>query len=161
MGADTLLQTVRRHVAELGFELIEFRQSGPPQRPAIQVRIDRPDSRPGHGVTAGDCAQVSRALERLLESAGATGPRYSLQVSSPGLERPVRFPEHWERYVGRAVKLSARTLSGNPRALIVALPDPEHVRLQLPDGAEQLVALAEIKEALLEEAPAAGSRRDT
>ncbi len=150
MDADALLQTVRRHVADLGFELVEFRMSGPPQRPAIQVRIDRPDSRPGHGVTAGDCTRVSRALERGLEASGTTGPQYSLQVSSPGIERPVRFAEHWERYAGRTVKLKAKGVTGS-RATIVALPDPAHVRLQFPDGIEQVVALADIKEALLQE----------
>lgn len=162
MGADTLVQTVRRHVADLGFELIDFRKSGPPQRPAIQVRIDRPDSRPGQGVTSGDCARVTRALEPLFESPDGLPLLASLEVSSPGIERPVRFPEHWARYAGRTVKLKARTISGTSRATIVALQDEGHVQLRLPDGTEQVVALDEIKEALLQEdeAPTAQRRRD-
>lgn len=151
MGANALLESVRRHVADLGFELVEFRKSGPPQRPAIQVRIDRPDSRPGHGVTSGDCARVTRALEQLFETPDGLPLLLALEVSSPGIERPVRFPEHWARYVGRAVKLKARSIAGTPRATIVALQDPEHVRLLLPDGTEQLVALSDVKEALLQE----------
>ena len=95
MGTDSLLEAVRHHVADLGFELIEFQRSGPPQRPSIKVRIDRPDSGPGHGVTAGDCARVSRVLEKFFEGDGGIGRCYLLQVSSPGLERPVRFTEHW------------------------------------------------------------------
>jgi ribosome maturation factor RimP len=160
MGADSLLEAVRRHVVDLGFELIEFRKSGPPPRPAIQVRIDRPESRPGHGVTAEDCARVSRALERVLEGPGGVGPRYLLQVSSPGFERPVRFPEHWRRYVGRVVRVTARPLAGHPRAVILGVPDEDHVRLSLPDGTETVVPLAEIKEALLQEDPAAPGRRE-
>ena len=160
MDADSLLESVRRHVAELGFELIEFRMSGPPQRPAIQVRIDRSDSRPGHGVTAEDCARVSRVLERVFESPGAIGDRYQLQVSSPGLERPVRFPEHWRRYAGRTVRVTARSLAGHPRAVILELPDEAHVRLRLPDGQETTVALADVKEALLQQEPAAEGRRE-
>jgi ribosome maturation factor RimP len=151
MGAESLLEAVRRIVAGLGFELIEFRMSGPPQRPAIQVRIDRPDSRPGHGVTAEDCARASRELERMLEAPGGVGDRYMLQVSSPGIERPVRFPEHWRKYAGRVVRVTARALKGHPRAVIVDLPDDQHVRLRLPDGSEPVVALADIKEALLQE----------
>jgi ribosome maturation factor RimP len=151
MGADSQLQAVRRHVADLGFELIEFRKSGPPQRPAIQVRIDRPDSRPGHGVTSGDCAQVSRSLEKWLEQSGTTGPSYALEVSSPGLERPVRFPEHWRRYHGRTVKLTAKGVAGHPKAQIVEVPDADHVQLRLPDGSLQVVALSDIKEALLQD----------
>jgi ribosome maturation factor RimP len=149
MGADALLQTVRRHVADLGFELVDFRKSGPPQRPVIQVRIDRPDSRPGHGVTAGDCALVSRSLERWLEESGTTGTQYSLQVSSPGIERPVRFAEHWARYAGRTVQLTAKGVAGKPKAVIEAVQDAEHVQLRLPDGSTQVVALADVKEALL------------
>ena len=149
MGADSLLQAVRRHVADLGFELVEFRKSGPPQRPAIQVRIDRPDSRPGHGVTSGDCAQVTRSLEKMLEQAGTPGPSYSLEVSSPGIERPVRFPEHWQRYTGRTVKLSAKGVAGHPKAIIESVQDDDHVQLRLPDGSIQRFAIADIKEALL------------
>jgi ribosome maturation factor RimP len=152
MGADSLLDDVRRHVAALGFELIEFRKSGPLTRPSIQVRIDRPGAQPGFGVTADDCAQVSRVLEKWFEGEGGIGRRYLLQVSSPGLERPVRFPEHWHRYVGRVVRLTARSLPGHPRALILDVPDVEHVRLRLQDGAEVVVALDDVKEALLQEA---------
>jgi ribosome maturation factor RimP len=162
MGTDSLLEAVRRHVADLGFELIEFKRSGPPPRPSLQVRIDRRDSRPGHGVTAGDCARVSRSLERWLEGGDVIGPRYLLQVSSPGIERPVRFPEHWRRYLGRTVKLTARSLAGHPRAVILEVPDEAHVRLRLPDGVEVVIELAEVKDALLEDAAdsAATGRRD-
>lgn len=151
MGAASLLEAVRRHVADLGFELVEFRMSGPPQRPSIQVRIDRPDSRPGHGVTVDDCTRVSRALELWLEGEGAVGDRYLLQVSSPGFDRPVRFPEHWRRYVGRTVRLTARHLGGHPRAVILEVPDDSRVRLRLPDGSEAIVAFEEIREAVLQE----------
>jgi ribosome maturation factor RimP len=160
MDASSLLEAVRRHVAALGFELIEFRRSGPPQRPVIQVRIDRPDSTPGFGVTTADCARTSRALEQLFESPAGLGDRYQLEVSSPGIERPVRFPEHWRRYVGRVVRVTARTVAGHPRAVILEVPDDGQVKLRLPDGAETMVALADIKEALLQvEDPAAGGRR--
>lgn len=158
MVAEPLLEAVRRIVAGLGFELIEFRMSGPPQRPAIQVRIDRPDSRPGHGITAEDCARTSRELEKHLEAPGGVGDRYTLQVSSPGIERPVRFPEHWRKYAGRVVRVTARSLKGHPLAVIVDLPAENQVRLRLADGTEPVVMLADIKEALLQEKPAADGR---
>jgi ribosome maturation factor RimP len=161
MDANSLLEAVRRHVADLGFELVEFRKSGPPQRPVIQVRIDRPDSKPGFGVTAEDCARTSRALAGGVAGPGGLGERYQLEVSSPGIERPVRFPEHWRRYVGRVVRVKARSLSGHPLAVILDVPDDGQVKLRLPDGAETMVALADITQALLqEEHPAAGGRRE-
>jgi ribosome maturation factor RimP len=165
MTDSALTAEVRRQVEALGYELVEFRTAGPPQHLAIQVRIDRPGSRPGFGVTAEDCTRVSRALERYLEGTGVVGPRYQLQVSSPGIERPVRFPEHWRRYAGRTVKLTARGVPGHPRAAIVDLPDEAHVRLRLPAGEELVVALDDVKEALLLEeqsddtGPAARGRR--
>jgi ribosome maturation factor RimP len=154
MSTDPLLDPVRRHVAELGFELVEFRRSGPPQRPLIQVRIDRPDSRPGHGVSADDCARVSRALQRLLDASAPVATRHLLQISSPGFERPVRFVEHWRRFRGREVRLRARTLVGRPRARIVAVPDDDHVQLRLSDGQEVLLALADLEDAVLLTDPA-------
>lgn len=148
MSLDDLIEPVRQQVAELGFELVDLRRSGSTLHPLLQVRIDRPDSSPGHGVTAEDCVRVSRALERFLEAHGAVGPRYVLQVSSPGLERPVRWPEHWRRFVGQEVRLKGGFASRSP-ATILELPDSEHVRLRFADGTEETVALERIPEATL------------
>jgi ribosome maturation factor RimP len=85
MSADTLLEPIRAHIAELGFELVDLRRTGTLNRPIFQVRVDRPESRPGHGVTVEDCARISRSLERFLEARGTAGIRYVLEVSSPGI----------------------------------------------------------------------------
>jgi ribosome maturation factor RimP len=78
------------------------------------------------------------------------GPRYGLQVSSPGFDRPVRFARDWRRFIGRAVRLKAAGQAGRPRAEILAVPDDAHVELRLPDGTTQVVALEQISEATLE-----------
>ncbi|MGH7658883.1 MAG: ribosome maturation factor RimP [Gemmatimonadales bacterium] len=144
---DDLLELIRQHVEALGFELVDFRQRGSRQRPLLQVRIDRPGSSPGHGVTARDCTQTSRSLERALEALDRLGERYVLQVSSPGLERPVRFPEHWQRFVGRAVRLRG-PFPGHPVAEIVAAGDTD-VTLRFPGEEVRTFALDEIEEANL------------
>ena len=149
MALEQLLDPIRQHVAALGFELVDLRTGGGAERPQLQLRIDRPDSGPGRGVTVDDCARVSRTLERELERSGLLGRRYVLQVSSPGLERPVRFPEHWKRYLGRAVRVRARTLKGHPRAQIVDVPDEGHVLLRLPDQTAVLLDLRDLREAIL------------
>ena len=77
------------------------------------------------------------------------GPRYLLEVSSPGVERPLRWPEHWRRFVGRRAKVRARVLGGRRQVEIVAVPDDEHVRLRTDEGVEITVALADITEARL------------
>jgi len=149
MPLDALLEEIRRSVAALGFELADLRRVGTLQRPILQVRIDRPDSRPGHGVTADDCAAVSRSLERYLEGAGLVGPRYVLEVSSPGLERPLRWPQHWRRFIGHRARIRARGLEGRPTIEIMDVPDDEHVQVRLPDGSETTLALADVREATL------------
>jgi len=149
MSADALLAPIRDHIARLGFELVDLRRTGTVQRPILQVRVDRPDSRPGQGVTADDCAVISRSLESFLEARAMVGPRYVLEVSSPGLERPLRWPEHWRRFVGRYARVRATPLSGRKQVEIVAVPDDEHVTVRLEDRSEITLALDAIREAVL------------
>lgn len=147
---DDLINDVRQHVAGLGFELVDLRRRGSPKRVSLQIRIDRPDSRPGHGVTADDCALVSRQLESWLDASGILGPRYVLEVSSPGIERPIRWREHWERFAGHEVnvRVSGR---GRIRATIVAVVDGPAVVLRLHDGdgEELTVPLTDTQDATL------------
>jgi ribosome maturation factor RimP len=149
MSADALLAPIRDHITGLGFELVDLRRTGTLQRPILQVRVDRPDSRPGQGVTADDCAAISRSLERFLESSAMVGPRYVLEVSSPGFERPLRWPEHWRRFVGRRARVRAEPLPGRNQVEIVAVPDDEHVVLRREDGSQVTLAFDAIREATL------------
>jgi ribosome maturation factor RimP len=149
MSVDALLIPIRTHLDGLGFELVDLKRAGTIQRPILQVRVDRPDSRPGQGVTADDCAGISRSLERFLESRAMVGPRYVLEVSSPGLERPLRWPEHWRRFIGRRVRVRAEPLGGRRVVEIVAVPDDEHVILRREQGDEVTLGLDAIREATL------------
>jgi ribosome maturation factor RimP len=100
-------------------------------------------------VTADDCAGISRSLERFLESRALVGPRYLLEVSSPGLERPLRWPEHWRRFVGQRARVRSPALGGRRIVEIVAVPDDEHVTLRPEQGGETTLRLDEISEATL------------
>jgi ribosome maturation factor RimP len=149
MSVDALLAPIRDHIAGLGYELVDLRRVGTLQRPILQVRVDRPDSRPGQGITADDCAGISRSLERFLESSAMVGPRYVLEVSSPGIERPLRWPERWRRFAGQRARVRAEALGGRREVEIVAVPDDEHVTVRLEDGAEVTLPLADIRDAKL------------
>ena len=149
MSADALLFPIRDHVAGLGFELVDLRRTGTLQRPILQVRVDRPDSRPGQGITADDCAVISRSLERFLEARAMVGSRYVLEVSSPGLERPLRWPEHWRRFVGRRVRVRSGSQPGRHQYEILSVPDEERVVLRRDDGSEITVAFEDIQDATL------------
>ncbi len=144
-----LTTEVRCRVAELGYELVDLRKRGSRRRPVLQIRVDVSDSAPGRGITHTDCSVVSRSLERWLDERGVLGERYVLEVSSPGIERPIRWPEHWSRFRGSDVnvRLAGR---GRVRATIVDVTDDGHNVLLRPKGEQELsVPVAEAQDATL------------
>ena len=144
MLSDTLVEAFRTRLETLGFDLADLRIGGTPNRPLVQVRIDCPP----RAVTVDDCATASRALEAWLDGGGPLGNRYVLEVSSPGIERPVRWHRHWVRFVGHHVNVRVAGL-GRVNARIVAVPTTETVVLE-PEGKPALeYRLAELKEARL------------
>jgi ribosome maturation factor RimP len=148
MLTDSLVEAVRARLEELGLDLADLRLGGTPQRPLVQVRIDWPPGEPERRVSVEDCARASRALEAWLDAGGPLGPRYQLEVSSPGMDRPLRWHRHWVRFVGRDVSVKLEGL-GRVRARIVAVPDEATVVLQ-PEGREPvMVPIAAAREARL------------
>ncbi|HEY3280169.1 MAG TPA: hypothetical protein VGJ83_06615 [Gemmatimonadales bacterium] len=152
MLSESLVDAFRTRLDALGFDLADLRIGGTPNRPLVQVRIDWPPVNPGDAakqVTVADCAVASRALEAWLDGAGGPlGPRYMLEVSSPGMERPVRWHRHWVRFVGREVQARVAGL-GRVRARIVAVPDEETVVLEPQGGDARPYKLADVKDARL------------
>lgn len=157
MASDALTAEMERRVAELGFELVELERAGSRARPILRLRIDRPDSRPGEpAVSLDDCVRVSRALEPFLDAREDLSDRYVLEVSSPGVERPLVRRRDWERFAGSEVRLKGKQpLAGRARSLEGVLlglgggEGEERVRLRLPDGEEVEVPLAEVSGANL------------
>ena len=96
---------IEARVEALGFEVVEVEWGGSPRRPVMRVRVARPESVPGSGVTVNDCARVSRALESWLDGEPAFPERYVLEVSSPGVERPLSRRRDFERFAGRDVAI--------------------------------------------------------
>lgn len=105
---------LEERVTGLGFEVVEVEWAGSSRRPVVRVRVDVPGSEPGAGVTVDDCARVSRALEEWLDGDPRLPERYVLEVSSPGVERPLVKRSDFERFRGREakVKLRGETLMG-------------------------------------------------
>ncbi len=156
MLSDSLVESFRTRLEALGLELADLRIGGTQARPLVQVRIEWPPSagpdvasppafRP---VSVADCAMASRALEAWLDAEGPVGQRYVLEVSSPGLERPLRWPRHWARFVGREVQATVAGL-GRVRARIVAMPDEGTVVLEPQGAAPRAVPLSGIRDARL------------
>lgn len=140
MVEDALERELSAWIEALGFELVELERGGSRTRPVLRVRMDRPGAAPGQGVTLDDCAAVSRALEPMLDARDNLGENYALEVSSPGVERPLVKPHDFERFAGHEVALIGQApLAGRSRRLEgellgYAANDGDRVRLRLEDG---------------------------
>lgn len=131
--SEALELLVKEALAPLEFELVEFRRGGTRSRPLLDVRVDRLD---GEAVTVDDCARASRAIEARLDGSGLVPERYVLEVSSPGVERPLYTVSHWRRFVGRQVSVRSAALGGRAE-----------YRLEAVEGSsgEEVVVLADAK----------------
>ncbi len=144
MLTESLVEAFRTRLEALGFDLADLRIGGTPNRPLVQVRIDCPP----RNVTVEDCSQVSRALEQWLDAGGPLGNKYVLEVSSPGIERPVRWHRHWVQFVGRDVNVKLAGV-GRVRARIVSVPDEATVVLRPKGDAEREYRLSDVRDARL------------
>jgi len=107
---DALMRLLEPPIEALGFELldIEFAQGGR-SGGVLRLYIDRPETgaapgkEKGSGVTVDDCATVSHAVSQVLELEDPIRGNYTLEVSSPGFDRILRKPAHFERFLGERV----------------------------------------------------------
>src|SRR3989454_5383982 len=149
MLSDSLVEQFRVRLAALGLELADLRIGGTPNRPLAQVRIEWPPADPGtpeRRVTVEDCARASRALEAWLDAGGPLGGRYVLEVSSPGLERRLRWHRHWVRFVGRDVQATVAGL-GRVRARVVGVAGEHTGGFEPAGGAAPSVRVPGIRDA--------------
>lgn len=94
---------IEGRVEGLSMEMVELEWAGSDARPILRLRVDLPDSTPGNGVTVNDCVRVSRELEPWLDEHPDVPERYTLEVSSPGVERPLRRRRDFLRFEGSEV----------------------------------------------------------
>ena len=105
-----LEDVVASEIRPLGLEIFELKMGGSKGRPVLDVRVERED---GGTVTVDDCAAASRAIEERLDALDFGGRRYVLEVSSPGLERPLRNASDWRKFVGRSAVVTSN-MPGDP-----------------------------------------------
>jgi ribosome maturation factor RimP len=132
--AERVRQVVEPVVESEGVELFDLEQAGP----VLRVSIDRPG-----GVDMTAIASVTRALSRALDEVDPIAGSYTLEVSSPGLERVLRTPRHYEWAVGKKVavktvpgyeagrRFTGTVLAAGPTAFELALEEPAGLRIEL------------------------------
>jgi ribosome maturation factor RimP len=100
---DRIADIIRPVVTGAGMDLESVRVSAAGRRRLLRVVVDS-----DRGVSLDDAAAISRQLSAALDTAPVMGDfPYTLEVSSPGVDRPLTDPRHWRRAVGRLVQVSA------------------------------------------------------
>ncbi len=115
MGArlETLISESAESLAEeLGLVVYDV-QTVRGRRLVIRIRAERKHrAGPDDGITVAECATLSRRLEQALDLEEAVPERYALEVSSPGLERPLKTPRHFEGALGEWLRVTAGEAEG-------------------------------------------------
>lgn len=93
-------------IEKLGYETVRIMTIGQ-ANPTLQIMIDKTD---GTEICVDDCAKVSRALSEVLDEKDPIADKYNLEVSSPGLDRPLTKPIHFQKFAGNEVKIETDEL---------------------------------------------------
>lgn len=145
MNTDRIRNLIEPVLSTLGYELVDVRFVVEQGRAVLQVMIDCEG-----GVKVADCERASREMETLLEVEGAVGERYYLEVSSPGLNRPLVKEADFIRFSGRTAALKTREPIDGRRNYKGLLKGVEEGRAVMEiDGQEYRVPIGLIERAHL------------
>ncbi len=140
---DRLADKLTGPIEDLGLDLEAVDLSSAGKRRILRVAIDRDG-----GVTMDDIADATREVSRVLDETDLMGKQsYTLEVSSPGVDRPLTLPRHWRRNVGRLVTVTfaeAEPVTGR-----ITRSDDEGAALDV-EGVERLVPYAEVRKAKIQ-----------
>ena len=131
----------------LGYELVRVAITGR-DRPTVQIMADRAD---GAAMTVEDCEAISRRLGAVIDVADPMPGDWTLEVSSPGIDRPLTRVKDWNRFAGHLARAElAVPLDGRKRFTGVVLgADAAAGRLRLEDGSEVALPLEHLRRARL------------
>lgn len=150
-----LQRELEGRLSRLGYDLVQVEWAGRAHRPVIRLRVERAAlDRP---VSLGDCTTVSREMEAWLDTDPRIPERYVLEVSSPGLERPLTRERDFQRFRGRRIVVQGTgPISGGASRIegtLLGLADDRKgsasILLQLGEGDEVEVPRARVANARL------------
>lgn len=138
---ESIEELVTPYLKYQGADLVDMQLSGSPRNRTLRIDVDRME-----GITVDECARLSRGIADVLDTHDPISGRYVLEVSSPGLDRPLKSDRDYERAVGQTVRI---ILEGG-RVLIGQLIRFDGIQLALSvDGETRVVAAEEIRKANL------------
>jgi ribosome maturation factor RimP len=145
--AERITQLAEQTAIDHGVELVHCEVAGPEGHPIVRVFIDKPG-----GVTHDDCSNVSHHLDTVLDVEDFIHSAYTLEVSSPGIERGLYKPADYERFAGHLAKIKTRAAIKNQRNFrgrIIGMSDGEVVFEDKTSGRVN-ISITEIAKANLE-----------
>ncbi len=140
-----LVNLLEPTIEQLGYELSDLELNLGGRDVVVRVFIDKPD-----GVDLSDCEMVSRQLSAVLDVEDALPGHYTLEVSSPGLDRKLTKPAHFQRFTGETVRVKLRFPVDGRRNFRGALraADDEKIEVEV-DGESHSLQIATIESARL------------
>jgi len=143
---DELSRLIRPVIEGMGFEYVGLEYQSNPKNRLLRIYIDLEPE----GISVEDCADVSREVSALLDVEDPLAGHYSLEVSSPGVERPLFEPEHYRRFVGERATLHLFAPLDNRRKFTGSIVEADEKRVVLSvDGENVAVAFDGIRRANL------------
>ncbi len=134
-------------IESLGIELDDIELSKMKARGLLRVFIDREE-----GVTIEDCERVSREIEAVIDVEDPIPFSYVLEVSSPGLDRPLKGPEDFKRFAGRLARVVTQEPIGKQTFFVGEIREAgdDAIVLLLPKNKEVAIPYKDISKARLE-----------
>lgn len=130
----------------LGFELVKLESSLAGRKRVVRLFIDHPEREIG----VDDCVRISKAVGFVLDGEDVMGGPYNLEISSPGMNRPLVKNEHFRRFVGKRAKVIAIGEGGKTRTVIGRIEGVEGSELLLMvEGGEVRIPLGSVTKANL------------
>jgi ribosome maturation factor RimP len=112
VDTNRIAQAIEPSLEAMGYRLVRVVVTSG-RRPTLQVMAERVDDRP---MTVEDCAQISHSVSALLDVADPIADAYMLEISSPGIDRPLVRPEDYDRFSGFEARVEvARSIDGRKR----------------------------------------------
>jgi ribosome maturation factor RimP len=143
-----IAREIEPEVKSLGFDLVRVAMIGGASDPTLQVMAERPDTRQ---LDLADCEAISRRLSDWLDANDPIEGSYRLEVSSPGIDRPLTRLSDYSHWAGYEARISLKEPRGDRKQFSGMLEgvDGENVKLTDKSGAEHLLPFSDIASAKL------------
>ena len=135
-GLERIREIAGRVAASEGLELIDVEVHGRGPGSVLRIYLDKPG-----GITLEDCQMVSRQVGTILDVEDVMASRYTLEVSSPGLDRRLVKPDDFQRFAGQQIKLLLRDPGGARRHLQGRLRGLEEGEIQVEADAAGVTSI--------------------